>query len=682
MISIEDFHQDLIQSVLSDSDSRGLFKDQAFFENVCQSLMEAGELTNDYTSAPFIKRGLEVAGFDYDSERGILSLFVNQFFQDDVIQTLTKNMIETKLNRLQSFFSKCLDGIFQDMEEAYDYYSMAYNIFMLNKAGKIDKVRLMVFTDGRSTRTLSDIPNSIISGINVEFRIIDISYLYNIFLSQNEVGQFEVNLKIPALKIDTISSEYESYLAYFSGEELVNIYEQFGQKLFEQNVRTFLQFRGNVNKGIRNTIETNPDMFFAYNNGITATASEVYTDEYGYITKIINFQIVNGGQTTSSIYAAKKNSKLDVSNVYVQMKLSVVNNSEKQDDFVSKVSEYANTQNKINKSDFFSNSPFHKEFKNYSKQIWVAASGGGQRRTKWFYERVRGEYLNEQAYLTKSEKDQFKLENPKEKVIDKTFLAKSENSWLQKPHIVSKGSQYSFAEFAKEITDQLEIDNLSITEKYFKEAVSRVILFQATERIVSKAEWYNGGLRAQTVTYTIAYYSHLVAQKKKFLNFNLVWELQSLPSIMERHLEVIAENIYNRITAPPAGNANPASWCRKAECWHTIRKLEITVDFNDKILLDSEEEKFNKKEAKKEKQLSSGIEIQAFVVSVPVSHWKKLYDYFNRDKKSYLSSVERGVLESIIQGRISLPTEAQSKVLYKLYDKAISEGYILENVVQ
>ena len=129
MISLEDFHQDFLQSILSDAESRGLLKPQSFFENVCEELITTGDLTNNYTAAEYTKKGLEVYGYDYDEERQILSLLVHQFFQEDEIQTLTKNIFDTKFKRLKTFYNKCVDGIYQNMEQAYDHYSMAYNIY-------------------------------------------------------------------------------------------------------------------------------------------------------------------------------------------------------------------------------------------------------------------------------------------------------------------------------------------------------------------------------------------------------------------------------------------------------------------------------------------------------------------------------------------------------------------------
>ncbi|MDA8229574.1 MAG: AIPR family protein [Desulfitobacterium hafniense] len=677
MISLSEFHQDFLQSILSDAESRGLMKAQAFFENVCEELVSTGDLTNNYTAAEYIKTGIEVYGYDYDEERKILSLLVHQFFQENEIITLTKSLINTKFNRLKTFYKKSIQGLYREMEETSEAHSMAFNIFRYIHDKHVNKIRLIILTDGKITRTLSELPPEHIDGILTEFRVVDIEYIYKAFLSEYNNSDSEFELDLPCLEIPTLSDEYKSFLTVIKGDQIVNIYEKFGQKLFEQNVRTFLQFKGSVNKGIRNTIEYKPEMFFAYNNGITATATEVELDQNGNITKILNLQIVNGGQTTSAIYAAKKNSKLDVSNVSVQMKLSVVKDREKQNDFVSKVSEYANTQNKVNKSDFFSNSPFHKEMKNYSKRIWVSAVSGSQRRTHWFYERVRGEYLNEQAYLSAVEKKQFQLENPKSQLLDKTFLSKSENVWLQKPEMVSRGAQYSFATFADHVTDWLEKDNLAITESYFRDAVSRVILFRGVEKIVSNSEWYDGGFRAQIVAYTISYLSYLTEKSGKHFNFNLIWEEQSLPPSLVKLIKTITKAVYEELLNTPEGSANVAQWCKKTRCWETIKLMNLGITIDDQLLVDKEEQKFHKREDRKDKKLDNSIEIQMFVVKTDSRIWGHLYEYYKKyEATSNISGTQLDILEKMAKGKLLPPSEKQSKILYQLYEKAEKDGAI------
>lgn len=679
MSTLKEFHQDFLQSIFSDSQSRGLMKPQSFFENVCEELISTGDLTNNYTVAEYTKRGMEVYGYDYDEERQILSLLVHQFFQEDEIQTLTKALVDSKFKKLKAFYLKCLDGIYENMEQAYEHYSMAYNIYNLYKKNEISKVRLIVLTDGKATKSLLELPGELADNISIDFRVIDIEYLHKIFISENSGADFEIDVELPSLEIETASDEYKSYLSYMKGTDLVNIYGRYGQKLFEQNVRTFLQFKGNVNKGLKNTIEFKPEMFFAYNNGITATASEVKMDENGNIINIKNFQIVNGAQTTSAIYASSVNKKnpIDVSKVSVQMKLSVVKDPEKQNKFVSDVSEFANTQNKVNKSDFFSNSSFHKEFKKYSKSTWVAATGGSQRRTHWFYERVRGEYLNEQTYLSDSEKDKFKLENPKTQFIDKKLVGKAENAWLQKPYIVSKGAEYSLSEFADTITDKLEKDNLAITESYFKDAICRMIMFKAVETLVSKASWYNGGYRANVVAYTISYLSYLIEKQNKFLNFTLIWEKQKLPNELFGILELIAEHVHEDITNPPEGNANVSQWAKKDKCWEQIKTLDINIEIDSLLLIDNEEKKYNQKEAKQEKRLDTTIEIETFVYKLGQEKWTSLLEYYKKDESS-VSPMQMDILSKQSLGHFTMgASPKQSKILYTLYIDAIDEGCVL-----
>lgn len=675
MITLDEFHQDFVQSILNDAEARGLMKTQAFFENVCEELIRSGDLSNNYTFAEYIKTGMEVYGYDYDEERQVLSILVHQLFQEDEIETLTRSIISTKFNRLKTFYKKSVEGLYKSLEETSEAYSMAYNIFRYKNDNKIKKLRFMILTDGKITRSLLDIPTDELNGVKVDYRVIDIEYLYKLLLSENNLGEFKIDVNIPSLEIQTQSSQYQAFLSVISGETLVEIYEKYGQKLFEQNVRTFLQFKGAVNKGIKNTIEYKSEMFFAYNNGITATSSHIERDCSGNITSISDFQIVNGGQTTSAIYAASKTSNLDVSNISVQMKLSVVKDKEKQNEFVSKVSEYANTQNKVNKSDFFSNSPFHKEMKDYSKKIWVPVLDGSQRRTRWFYERVRGEYLNEQAYLTKSKKGQFQLENPKKQLVDKTFLSKSENVWLQYPYIVSKGAQYSFSHFAEQITDRLEKDKLCITERYFKDAIARVILFRETEKIVSKAKWYDGGFRAQTVAYSISYLSYEIEKHNKFLNFNLIWENQSLPKSLIVLLERISQEVYYKIIKPPKGYANIGQWVKQKSCWDDIKTLRILFEIDEELLLNKEEEKYNKLEEYKDKKMENGIQIQMKVVSMPFNIWRDLYSYYNKNLKYYnISSTQIDILKKMSLGILGVPSEKQSKILHELYTKAKEDG--------
>lgn len=682
LAKIDEFHESMIQDVLASANSRSLNYGEVFYEQICEELIETGELATNLTGAYFKyltgRYPMEVAGYAYDEDRQVFTVVVSEFFQEDIIETLTSKIIEQKVKRANNFVKKSIEGLYRELEETSDSYSMAYYIYDKFQHNQINRIRLLLISDGKISRSYKEITLPAIENIQIETLIVDIEYLFNNYKAQNADTSFEVDVELPCLEVPTKTEKYRSYMTYINGDQLYDIYDKFGKKLLEQNVRTFLQFRGGINKGIRNTLEGAPEMFFAYNNGITATASDLDFDSDGKIIKIHNLQIVNGGQTTSSIYSAKKIYKTDVSNISVQMKISVIDNTGNHGDFVAKVAEYANTQNKVNKSDFFSNSPFHKEFKIYSSKTWIPSNS--QDRQRWFYERVRGEYLNEQLYLSAAEKKKFEKSFPRGKKIEKTMLAKSEVAWLQNPAIVTKGGQESFTNFAEYISNELDKNNLAITEDYYKDAISRVILFKCVEQTVSDSQWYHGGFRSNVVAYTISYLSHYIYKNKKYFNFKPIWEKQEIPDDLKKTIEYLAEKIFSVITDPPKGSGNPGQWTKKLSCWEFIKGLEYELDIPSAYLLDKEQLSYISKEAKKTKKMDKGIEAQIFVIEVAKEEWKKLLEYYSQySNRTSLKTNEYDILMKMATGKLVLPSEKQSLILYKTYEKALEEGLILNS---
>ena len=359
---------------------------------------------------------------------------------------------------------------------------------------------------------------------------------------------------------------------------LAQLYDNWGARLLEQNVRCFLQARGKVNKGIRNTILNAPDMFFAYNNGITATAEAVnFVDDDGVprIASLRNLQIVNGGQTTASIFTALKKDKASLEHIFVQMKLSVVD-PEKAEKVVPKISEYANSQNRVNAAKLFANHPFHIRMEEFSRRVWARSPDGTFRDTKWFYERARGQYLDAKANLSPSEKKKFEREYPKPQSFTKTDLAKFENVWECIPQIVSKGAQANFAKFAELIGKRWEKDPDQFNETYFCHAMASMI-FRRLERLVSQQSWYEGGYPANVVAYTLSKLSHMIEQTGKVLNFQKVWQDQGLTEALEDALCLIAAVAHTHILDTPEGIRNVSEWAKKDACWERVRDVEIDL---------------------------------------------------------------------------------------------------------
>ena len=223
----------------------------------------------------------------------------------------------------------------------------------------------------------------------------------------------------------------------------------------------------------------------------------------------------------------------------------------------------------------------------------------------------------------------------------------------------------------KTVTQQLEKDNLTITENYFRDSICRVILFRSVEKMVSKASWYDGGFRAQTVAYSISYLAY--CQKNKFLDFSVIWQDQDLSSTLREALEQITKKVYDVITNPREGHANITQWCKKENCWDGVKNIDTDIIL-DEMLIDKEDNQIIKKEAKKEKKLDNGIEIQTFIVQLENSKKLKLLEYYEKD--SNISRMQSDILKKYCSGSLSLPSEKQSKILYQLYSKAVSEGLV------
>lgn len=75
---------------------------------------------------------------------------------------------------------------------------------------------------------------------------------------------------------------------------------------------------------MRSTIKDSPGNVFCLQYLRSATAEDITRNENGQITHLKNLQIVNGGQTTASLYATRKNDKANLENIFVQMKLSII----------------------------------------------------------------------------------------------------------------------------------------------------------------------------------------------------------------------------------------------------------------------------------------------------------------------------------------------------------------------
>ncbi len=683
-MDIEEFFHDFRQDLLADAEVKQDFMEAEFALRVSKELDESGTIEGFEPCHYKAQRGMRVDGYWFNEDGSILDLFIVDFANRENLESLTRTDVEGIFKRLENFFTASAEKeLFYDLEETSRGYGLARDIS--ERGHSLAKVNFYLLSERRLSGKLQAIDDKQKRKRMFTYHVWDISRLYRMETSRGKKEELVIDFNemfgggIQCLRAHIDSADYESYLLVLPGEILGDLYGRYGGRLLEQNVRCFLQARGKVNKGIRATIMNDPDMFFAYNNGITATAKEVVTqthDDGIYIKKIRDLQIVNGGQTTASIFHTNKKDKASLQNIFVQMKLSVVD-VEKGEEVIPKISEYANTQNRVNAADFFSNHPFHIRMEEFSRRLWAPSEQGAQRETKWFYERARGQYADAQSNLSKAEKRKFQAEYPKPKMFTKTDLAKFENVWDEKPTYVNLGAQKNFAQYAKRIGQMWNKNADQFNEFYFKRVIARAVLFRKTERMVSDQPWYDRGYRANVVAYTLALIGELCSSNGKSLDFMKIWDKQDIPDTVMRSLEITAKLVHDDITQPIDGISNISEWCKREACWNRLQtktaelKSMLPTKFMEELVSKEEVEQEVKSAAKVQK-METGIEAQKKVIDIPASKWESIFT--EGQKKRIFSPKENNILKIATLIPQKIPSEKQSAVLLEVLKKAEEEG--------
>ncbi len=571
---LNEFAIQLQQEIISTADIEGneSLRADVFTQYMINELFEAGEL-EDGVTCYHAARGVEVSGYNVDSDY-TLELFTTIYTQLVPPETVGKVDVEAGFKRLSRFLQKAVDMYYTTLEEASPAFDMAEHIFECRR--DIIRVRLYLFTDGLTT--VDTIPDAKLNELQISYHVWDIRRLYRYVSSGKHQEPIHIDFveqfgtPLPCLQGSDVASDYSAYLTIIPGDILNSLYASYGARLLELNVRSYLQAKGKVNQGIRRTILERPERFLAYNNGISVTASNielVRLHEGGLgIKSLSDLQIVNGGQTTASIFHAARKDKADVSQLRIQAKISVV----APDDIatlVPLISRYANSQNKVSEADFSANEPFHVKLEALSRSIWAPAADGTQRQTRWFYERARGQYQDAIAREgTPGRQRQFKEIHPTTQRFTKTDLAKFEMTWEQLPNIVSQGAQKCFTQFTLRLQKR---GNFEVDQAYFHRLVAKAILFRQAEKIVAMQKF--GGYRANVVTYTLAYIFHRTAGR---IDLDRIWHQQNIGQGLRVAIENISHRVHEVIISPPGGK-NVTEWCKRQECWTSVCDLSINL---------------------------------------------------------------------------------------------------------
>lgn len=685
---MSDFRQDLVNTVRTRAEVDNDFMLTAFVNEVSDRLADAEEIEHlipmhfDGVGGNRRKR-LRVDGYDLGDADDSIALVVAVYGGGDEAEgNVTATEVAKNLGALENFLYDAVNGTFETDREPSDP-AVQLAVDLRHRGSNVTRYRLYLLTDAPLSASVKHLPTSEFNGVPLDYHVWDVNRLEQLEASTHGREELEISLLewlpsgLPALRMEG-DSGFETYLAAVPGTILADLYGRHGSHLLESNVRAFLQGRGKVNKGIKATILSEADMFLAYNNGVTATATGVEEDTHGRIVAIRDLQIVNGGQTTASLFYVRRDSspKPDLANVHVQMKLVVVDRDRARD-LVPSISRFANSQNRVSEADFFSNSPFHVRLEKLSRQLLAPAQPGVHFQTRWFYERTRGQYQSEKSKLTASEQKKFDATNPRRQVITKTDAAKYEVSWGRQPHLVSAGAQKNFVAFAESVAKKWETSDAEFNEAYFKGLVAKAILFHAIRARVAKSDWYQSGYLANIVTYAMAKVAHEVQRQAPSLrmNFDLIWRQQSVPEPILSMFVDAGYLAFEALTAERRPVQNVTEWAKRTACWDVVKAmpLPLDTDFTD-TLVSAVEVREEAKEAKKTQKIDNSIHVQTAVFEVPPATWEEVRSFSMEAR--IVSPTDVSILDLVTGRKSGFPSERQSARLLTVLKKAKDHGFV------
>lgn len=686
----QEFKKDFLESAKVAASVTGEGSCASFVENMAQYLIDTEVIPEFYPSFYKGQKGshkYRVDGYVLDEFDYTMNLIVADYAGIEEDRTLTNTSAKTMFKQLRYFIDIATNtDLYKEIEISTPCSDL---VDMLRSTrDKVRKYRLFIFTDADMSSAIKTINIEDCNGIPVEGQIWDIERLFRVCCSEQGRQVIEIDFTeycedgIPCLEASSaVTDQYSSYLGVIPGKVLADIYDKYGSKLLEGNVRSFLSTKVAVNKKIRATILNFPEMFFAFNNGISATAMDVQietTNQGKFIKFARDFQIINGGQTTASISNARYKDKALLDNIYVQMKLTAIDETtqEESDELIRNISRSSNSQNKVSDADFFASHPFHRRMEQISRHMFAPASSGTQYETKWFYERARGQYLQEQMRLTPAKKKQFELQHPKNKVIKKTDLAKVQNTWRGNPQIVSKGAQTNFTSFAEWINDEWEKNDTQFNERYFQSTAALLLMFQLLEKQIPRQEWYEGGYRANVIYYTIALFHKLLKEQFIGMDFDLIyiWNKQEVSEIIANILIGLSEKVFYKITDSNRRVINVTQWCKRNECWESVKDIDYSLPKSvENYLMTIDEVKIAEKSAKKEQRITNNINAQVEVVKYSAEDWKELSEFAVNNH--LVGSADIAALSIACKIPLKIPNSVQSKKLLDLLDRAVQEGF-------
>ncbi len=740
MMGYQEYKYDFLETLRNDSAISGADTEDEFLNKTLEILTDFNEIEDPARIGMGDKKGrggriMRADGYSFDETDHSLTLFISDFQDSFETPKLTMTRVDELYWMVYYLLDEMCNGkiedYFDDSDEIIKISRLIRN--RINAAQDdpqlIMKIKMFIITNKdldtklldanllettfrkskgsrKTAKTTKKIKKANFNGKPLEISLWYPERFYEMELSnsnepividvQNDF--LELGYKgIPCIK-GNIGDDlgYEAYIAIIPGKLLANIYIDHGSKVLEGNVRAFLGTNGSksVNSGIKKTINNDPTKFFTYNNGIATTAADVTLEEIDgelLITRIVDLQIINGGQTTASLAeAVLKKTNIDLDGIFVPMKLTVIEDRETEnedgvrfyDQMVQAIAKYANSQNKITAADLFSNDPFHIWMEKMSKKH-LAPPAKFAVPTGWYYERSRKKYLQEQVKLRNDEAKRFVLKYPKKQIISKEQLAVYLTTISCKPHIVSKGKNWVMKEFGTEIGNEYRANKAVFNEFYFKKCICAAIIFRTVDEYLEINKdsakrptgfWYKaGGYKLNIVPYTIAKILSCIPSSMS-IDWDRIWQKQAVSPSFMREIEKVTK-ITNDFICNSHG-VIVTEYCKKESTWIAYRdsvKYELSNAFVDELIPLSvlrEAESAAKKDEREFQKLDYQVEI----VRIGEETWLRLFT--EGKKRGILKYQEQTLLELAVKACRTgdLPNMINAKKIMAVKDKLEAEG--------
>ena len=522
---------------------------------------------------------VRLSGYSVSDEGDRLDLFVTLYVNAEEVQSITDSETKQAAERCFRFLKLASEGKMARAIDPADEDPRQLARLIERGYANLDEVRIYVLTDGQ-VKSKNFRPQQV-AGKTIRLEVMDIERLHRhisegkprdeLLIDFNEVA----GGALPCVYIPGAENTYDYAMTVVPAEVLRYLYDKYGARLLEANVRSFLSATGKVNKGIQATLRTDPDKFVAYNNGIV-----IVTDAAGLATAptggpgiawLKGLQIVNGGQTTASIYFTKKKyPDVDLAKVSVPAKIVVLksDNPSAEEALISDISRFANSQNTVKQSDLSANSPFHVAMEKLSTGVYLPDGVG-----KWFYERAAGSYTTMLAREGSTPARYRHLKTnvvPPSRRLTKTDLAKVLLAWDGSPDVASLGGQKGFGKFMDDVHEREEAGESMIPDVAgYKRMIAKVIAFKHVQTVMRQIlPAYQGN---------VALYLIALVAKAHGNSFDLmkVWDSQQVSQGFKDQARIWGREVNAALHASAQGRMI-SEWAKKEDCWRELQTVALT----------------------------------------------------------------------------------------------------------